>query len=229
MNKKACITLILGLAISIPGLAQETQPSNKPDTKVRTLADLAERADFIAVVRVEETDYEKTRTVPTKGWALLKVLIPYKGASRGDIIEVTEEGLRDEACYYPEVGAFEFEGQRFLAFLRHVKDETYKGRLPGCMIPVLITSESSYVVRAPIEGIQLPDTAVEQSFEFADPAAFIYRSDIPYEESAKLLEDSYMEEVEEENFVPESRLRYTKGISLQDVRRLINWQSSETR
>jgi len=172
------LALLALLLTGAPALAQD-----------RTLDRLAEDADLIAIVRVADVDYVKTRGFPSKGSAYLRVLIAYRGTEAGAMVEVEEEGLEEAACYYPEVGAFDLEGDRFLVFLRATdKKDVYRGRRPGCAIPVLVTESSAYALRMPVEGLEVPASAIEE-VAYSDPAAFIDIDDLTFAE-ARRLEDA---------------------------------------
>ncbi len=187
-----------------------------------TLAQLAARADVIALVRVMETDYEKIRSFPSSGWALLKVLIPYKGVARDDILEVTEKGLRDSACYYPELGVWQFEGDRFLVFLRAGDKDTYRGNAPGCRIPVLVTQDNSYAIRAPLPGLTLdPDRVID--VEYADPAAYVDAGDFTRAQIRELEQVYLARPVEDRDpfAPPQKKYVYTPGIPLSQLRDML--------
>ena len=47
-----------------------------------SLTDLAARSDLVALAQVRDTDYRRQREIPVSGSAYLRVLIPYKGATR---------------------------------------------------------------------------------------------------------------------------------------------------
>ncbi|MDX1569249.1 MAG: hypothetical protein R3200_02100 [Xanthomonadales bacterium] len=189
-----------------------------------SLAELADEADLIAVVRVEQVDYEKTRSFPSSGSAFLEILIPYKGdVARGDWIEVKEQGLAESACYYPEPDPFVFEGARFLVLLRAdpKEEEVYRGVAPACRIPVLVTSENRYAVLYPVKGLDLPEELAERQ-TYADPAAVVDATDFTRAQIEELETDYQAEPVERGPFEPNNLLyTYTRGIPLGEVRRLM--------
>jgi hypothetical protein len=147
-----------------------------------SLAELARKADFVALAQVRDTDYLLRREIPVSGSAYLQVLIPYKtDMSAGQaVIEVYEKGLHEAECYFPNPGVFE-EGRRYLLFLRRDPDdaERYRGLPEGCAIDVLVDSANGYAVRMPVTGIRLAavQTAeLEQlagAMQFSDPFAVV--------------------------------------------------------
>ena len=191
----------------------------------RSLAEMAAEADLIAVVRVEQTDYQKTRDFPSLGTAFLKILIPYKGTSRDEIIEVSEKGLADDACYYPEPGVWQFEGDRFLAFLKKSADgkDSYRGRAPGCRMPVLVTEDNRYAVRYPIRGLEIKDPGVVTQLKYADPAAFVNAADFTSAQIDELVNYYHARRVEEEDPLAPPRIIYvyTLGIPISRMRALM--------
>ena len=194
-----------------------------------SLAELAEEADLIAVARVEQVDYEKTRSFPSAGSAFLEILIPYKGdVAQGDWIEVKEKGLADSACYYPEPDPFAFEGARFLVLLRAdpKEKEVYRGVAPGCRIPVLVTQENRYAVLYPVEGLDLPEDLAERQ-TYADPAAVVDATDFTRDQIEALEKDYRAEPVERGPYEPNHLLyTYTLGIPLGEVRRLMRLEAT---
>ncbi|MEM9531888.1 MAG: hypothetical protein AAGA23_13330 [Pseudomonadota bacterium] len=210
---KAVLTLLLA-----PAMKAQAQI-----TASATLAELAAEADVIAVVQVTQTDYEKTRSFPSSGWALLKVLVPYRGVARGDVLEVTEKGLGDFRCYYPELGTWQFEGDRFLVFLRRAGEDSFRGRAPGCRIPVLVSDDNRYWVRYPVDNLNIEDEGVIQEVSYVDPAARIDASDFTRARLAALESDYLARRVESDDPLapPDLIYEYTRGITLSDARRLM--------
>ncbi len=194
-------------------------------TGAETLAELAAAADLIAVVRVERTDYLKTRGFPSGGSAFLKVLIPYRGAARDDWLEVTEQGLRDDACYYPEPGAFEFEGSRFLVFLKRAPGAagTYRGRAPGCRLPVLVTAANGYALRYPVAGLEVNDPDAVAELSYVDPAAYVDAADFTSAQLRELTEVWQARAVPSDDPLapPRARYVYTRGIPIERLRALM--------
>jgi hypothetical protein len=219
-----CAALLAqGLAFGQTNTAdQAVEPPEPEAVTLVTLASLAERADVIAIAQVTETEYTKVRGFPNAGQAILTVLIPYKGTERGELLQITEEGLEETACYYPEVGPFQFEGDRFLVFLRKQPDKKpLRGRLPGCRIPVLVTQDSRYAVRFPVDGVTLPEDAVTD-IEFSDPSAFIDAGDLSFAEADALEASGYARPVESDPFAPnEDQYIYTRGVKISELRRLM--------
>jgi hypothetical protein len=189
----------------------------------QSLAQMAANADLIAIVRVEETLYQKTRDFPSKGKAFLKVLIPYRGAERDHLIEVEEEGLEDTACYYPKVDPFAFEGQRFLVFLRKSPDKpSYRGRGPGCRLPILVTADSGYALLQPIAGLKVPEDQV-LDIDYSDPAAFLEAGELSFAEVRRLQAEGTARWHENEDPLAPDRefLVYTRGVPISALRALM--------
>lgn len=80
------------LALSVPVVAAAELP---------TLAELAARADVVAVVQLVHTEYRPRTGPPKAGFALLRVLIPYKRLDRQDLLAVYAEDTDPNPCFYP--------------------------------------------------------------------------------------------------------------------------------
>lgn len=229
MIRTALLTVSLLLAADFTAAQQpEDVDSTTAPPAQKTLAELFQSADLAAVVRVEQTDYEKTRSFPSSGWALLQVLIPYKGTERGEIIEVVEQGLALDACYYPELAPLQFEGDRYLIFVN--KDPTrpvFRGRAPACKIPVAVTDTAEYAVIAPIDGIALPAEAV-QTVRYSDPAAFVDATEFSRARRQALETRYHATLVEADPPIPgQYRYVYTKGLPISTLRPLLKQTSSD--
>ncbi len=175
-----------------------------------TLQELANEADFVAIVKVIDTDYEfvRSKRFPIKGQALLKTLIPYKGTSLNDVTEVPEKGRRDDACYFPNFTEF---GGRYLTFLKKNKDSKYSGKLPYCALPVYVTENNQYALRYPVLGIRGIDPAMIRELNFTDASASMETYPFTREQIRNYIDDWFMREVGE-------KLIFTRGIYLQDIR-----------
>ncbi len=218
--------LPLVLLSAIPVIAQQTPLSMAVDpdnaepiaTVPLTLAELAIRADLVAVVRVLDTDYEYTREFPSGGTAFLQVLIPYK-VSRPleDIIEVYEEGLHAGECYFDNPTVFE-EGRRHLVFLKLNPDVEgqYNGLPGGCKLDVLVSSDNLYALRFPVNGMALADDLhpYARSMDFGDEYAQVRDEDISPAERERLLQAGYL-------IGEGQRFAFTHGIELSVIRKLM--------
>lgn len=234
MRKTLLIWLLCGLYIA-PALAQSNEEADQPTSEQNaqaeqseaepTLASLARGADFIGIVKVDTVEYETMRTLPSEGFAILRVLVTYRHPGdvleAPNIIEVYEKGFDDDACYYPER---ENEGRRYLAFLneRTGKDEDgeektgYKGTKPGCMLPVLVTADNRFALRYPVPEVDIRDRSVVQKMDFADPDAFVTAGDdLSFSSVDYMVENDWLNEVDED------RHRFTTGIYLDDARPLM--------
>ncbi|MEM6936579.1 MAG: hypothetical protein AAF552_08990, partial [Pseudomonadota bacterium] len=145
-----------------------TTPTPPPPSAAagQTLAAMAAGADAIAVVRVAQTEYARTRAFPSSGWALLEVLVPYRGVEKGQLLEVTERGLGEQRCYYPELGTWQFEGDRFFVFLKKGEGDTWRGRAPACRLPVLVDDANRFLLRFPVEGLKIEEEGVVEEVQF---------------------------------------------------------------
>jgi hypothetical protein len=182
-----------------------------------SLADLAARADLIALAQVRDTDYIYRREFPVEGSAFLQVLIAYKSGQRGDIIEVHEKGLHEHECYFPDPGVSD-EGRRYLLFLQSdtAHPERYSGLSQGCALDVLVDKSYRYVLRLPANGINVADTLddVAREYEFADPYAIEDDESLPPIQRENLLAAGLL--------TPRgNRYIYTRGVALSEVRKLM--------
>ena len=214
------------LAFAFPVFAQEAPPTTPPDpgntnpisAQPVTLADLAARADLVAVVRVLDTDYEYTRGFPSGGTAFLQVLIAYKvGRPLENIIKVYEEGLHAGECYFENPTVWE-EGRRHLVFLKfspEVEDQ-YNGLPGGCKLDVLVSRDNRYALRYPVSEMTLADDLkpFAQSMDFSDEYAYVGNENISPGERQALLEAGYLVR-------DGQRFAFTHGIELSVIRRLM--------
>lgn len=149
-----------------------------PETTIApiSLAELAAKADLVALAQVRDTDYFNRRGIPVSGSAYLRILIPYKAGQADEIIEVYEKGLHEHECYFPNPDVYE-EGRRYLLFLRMdpERPERYRGLAQGCAIDILVASDNSYVLRYPVSGIELSDPLgkLVQQWDFSDGYAVV--------------------------------------------------------
>ena len=181
---KALAYLLLIIAgMAAPGQAQaqvqaqaRAQADDAPPPPPASLAELAGKADLIALAQARDTDYFTRRDIPVSGSAYLRILIPYKMPEARDIVEVFEKGLHENECYFPNPSVFE-EGRRYLLFLKKDPDdaERYRGLEAGCAIEVLVRRDNRYAVRYPVIGIDLNDPLDQYAkpMEFSDPYAVI--------------------------------------------------------
>jgi hypothetical protein len=206
--------LLLCLAASI-----DAAPQAADGPRPATLSELAATADLVALAQVRDTDYRRQRDIPVSGSAFLKILIPYKADRRADLIEVYEKGLHEHECYFPNPTVFE-EGRRYLLFLRRDPEDAarYRGLPGGCALAVLVTRDNRYALRYPASGIELGDALDElaEPMDFADPYALVDDADIPPAERNALLAAGYI------TGAGADRWRYTHGVDLTAVRRLID-------
>lgn len=220
MNPSRLPALFLTCSLVISNcLASET--STAAAEPHPSLAQLAAAADLIALVQMRDGDYRYQRDFPISGSAYLKVLIPYKVDQPVDLIEVYEQGLHDNECYFPNPTVFE-EGRRYLVFLRRDPDnaERYRGLAQGCALDVLVTADNSYAVRLPVTGMQLSDElrGHAKPMQFAD--RYARETDETLDSQSR---DRWIEEglLRRETTSEGDELVYTRGISLGDFRALL--------
>ncbi len=109
--------ILLGLLAFGPNIAAEPAPP--------TLAELASRADLVAIAQLVHTEYRPREGTPEAGFALLRLLIPYKRPDSQDVVAVYAERGQPAACFYPvEPDADE----RYLVFLRRRGDGQCEAR-----------------------------------------------------------------------------------------------------
>jgi hypothetical protein len=208
---------VLLIATALPGLpAAEDAAGPAPPAR---LTDLAAAADLVALVQVRDTDYLTRRDIPVSGSAFLQVLIPYKSDRPADLVEVYEKGLHDNECYFPNPTVFE-EGRRYLLFARRDPEdaERYLGLPQGCALEVLVAGDNRYALRYPPGGIALADPleALAEPMAFADRYALVDDEALPPAERNALRDAGHIEDA------GDGRWRYTRGVDLTTVRRLID-------
>ena len=222
----AAVALLVMLN-SISSVATAEGPEQA--TAAVSFANLASKADLVAVVQVKDTDYVYTRSFPSEGSAYLKILIAYKhNQANEQIIEVHEQGLHPNECYFVNPTVLE-EGRRYLAFFRHDSDEAevYRGLAEGCAHEILVTKDNRYVLKYPLTGIEISDTLAElvRKFDFQDKYALITEERLSPSTRDSLLAKGLI--------IPYlDRFKYTQGVELSDIRKLIGSEalnSSQTR
>ncbi len=189
-----------------------------------SLSELAEKADLVAVVQVSDTDYVYTRSFPSEGSAFLNILIAYKpGKYAGKMIEVHEHGLHPHECYFenPEQLA---GGRRYLVFLRLNPDDpgTYRGLAQGCSLEILVTAQSRYALKYPINSIALTDKLDKliNKYDYHDSHALETEDSLSPDVRKDLLARGLLEHYQ-------GKFKYTYGIDLTRVRKLIHTGSLE--
>ena len=222
--------LILSTLLAFSALtfaSDKTSPVDKSEQQPpASLSELATRADLVALVQVMDTDYVYTRSFPSEGSAFLKILIAYK-ASRPDqeIIEIYEKGLHSNECYFENPTVFE-EGRRYLVFFRSDPQdpELYRGLAEGCALEIFVSKDNRYVLKYPIEGLELADrlNALAMEFDFNDYHALTSEESLAPAERDDLLERGLL--------VPyQDQFKYTHGIDLTVARKLINAEALKSR
>lgn len=183
-----------------------------------SLAELAEKADLVAVAQVKDTDYVYTRSFPSEGSAYLKILIVYKsGAEAGEIIEVYDKGLHPSECYFENPTVFE-EGRRYLVFFRLDPEDPgiYRGLAHGCALEILVTEDNRYALKFPLEGMDLSDKldALAVKYDFRDNYALLAEESLEPARRDDLLARRLI--------IPyQGQFKYTQGIDLTIIRKLM--------
>jgi len=207
--------------LAFPLWAAETPAP--PPTAI-SLNAAAAQADVVALAQVRDTDYFMRRNIPVSGSAYLKVLIAYKGAEPDEIIEIYEKGLHENECYFPDRTVFE-EGRRYLVFLKHDPEEAerYRGLGEGCALEALVTDDNRYALRAPLDGMRLSDPLPDslEAMTFRDAYAVVDDEALTPADRDAMLDAGYIVSN------GDGQWRYTQGIELGAVRRLIDPLSLE--
>jgi hypothetical protein len=189
-----------------------------------SLSELAAAADRVLLAQVRDTDYLRRRGIPVSGSAYLATLIPYKGGSAGDLVEVYEKGLRDHECYFPDRTVFE-EGRRYLLFLRQDPEQPdrYRGLPQGCAADVLVDRDNGYVVRMPVTGLQLTDRERRVLENLARPVTYSDRYAIVADEDLPPAQSDAMQAAGQIAPYPSGPQHwiYTLGVSLEEFRKLL--------
>ena len=110
------------------------------------------------------------------------------------------------------------EGRRYLAFLKFSPDVEgqYNGLPGGCKLDVLVSIDNRYVLRYPVNGIELADDLLSYAsgMDFADEYAYVRDEDITPAERQNLLAAGYLSGTGE-------RFAFTHGIELSVIRKLM--------
>ncbi len=188
---------------------------------LKTLAEVTQWADLVAVAQVDDIEYEQVRKLNAKGYAFLNILVPYKGASRDKPIAVIATGFEDNVCYYPDRVN---EGERFLVFLKKAPgefDNVYYGFKPFCQFQVLLSDLGQYILRTPIDIVKIPKDLIEPH-QFNDPHAMVDAT-LWTSISRQKYADKYQCKIieTEDEFNKYYYLRYTKGVPIYKVRPLL--------
>lgn len=223
--------LIFSTLLAFSALAfasDKTPPSDiiEQQKPPASLSELATKADLVAVAQVMDTDYVYTRSFPSEGSAFLKILIAYK-VSRPDeeIIQVYEKGLHPNECYFENPSVFE-EGRRYLVFFRIDPEfpESYRGLAEGCALEIFVSKDNRYVLKYPIEGLDLADKldVLATEYDFNDYHALVSEESLAPAKRDDLLERGLL--------VPhQDQFKYTQGIDLTVARNLINAEALKPR
>ncbi len=185
-------------------------PTAPAEATPPALAELARRADLVAVVQLIHTEYQPRAGPPEAGFALLRLLIPYKRLDDQEVIAVYAERGQPSACFYPtEPDADE----RYLVFLRRRSDAQYEGDPPYCRLPVhVIAADGEYALRWPIPGVRIPEGLVGEPLVFSDRSAHLDPARLDPAALEEMLATWPAE------MMPDGRFRFSHGIRLTAIR-----------
>ncbi len=190
---------------------------------LNSFAEATEWADLVAIAQVDDIEYKKIRKLNASGYGYLNVLVPYKGATRGEGIAVIATGFDDNVCYYPDR---ENEGERFLVFLKKApgkKSNVYYGYKPFCQMQILLSDLGQYILRTPLDekSIKIDDQLSEQQ-TFKDPHA-MFDTTLWTSTKRERYADEYQCEIieSEDRFNKIFKLRYTQGVPIYKIRPLL--------
>lgn len=212
MNRLQFVTLFL-----VSGLVSAQTGSDS-----HWLAQRAAGSDLVALAQLDRIDYEYNRGYPVGGRAWLRPLIPYKAeAELRGILIVSEQGLKDNECYFPQVDPWD-EAPRYLLFLTEDTDNaTLEGHPDGCAIEILVDATGGYAARWPQPAFggengrgdeTLQELAREMTFQ--GPMARIDASDLLAHQRRDRAERDFMR-IDGTDLVP------TRGIPLTELRQLM--------
>ena len=196
--------------------------NKEQEVQAVSLTELATKSDLVAIAQVKDTDYVFTRSFPSEGSAYLKVLIAYKVNRPGEeIIEVYDKGLHPYECYFENPTVFE-EGRRYLVFFRSDPEdpETYRGFPEGCALEIFVSKDNRYVLKYPIEGLNLSNKLDELAteYDFRDNYALVSDDSLSPAERDDLLSRGLI--------IPyQDQYKYTHGIDLTAARKLITTEA----
>ncbi len=220
------------LVVATTSLANDEHPA--PPI---SLADLGAKAEVIVLAQVKDTDYFYRHEYPVSGSAYLKILIPYRIDKPVEIIEVHEQGLHENECYFSNPTVFE-EGRRYLLFLQRDPDQPqrYRGLAVGCALDVLVKSDNHYALRYPVTGIDFADSLVDLAIEmqFGDSYAIEGEDSLTSTERNTLLDAGWIVPFEKSKKktvpgvpgapqvdVTGRQWIYTHGIDLATIRKML--------
>jgi hypothetical protein len=186
------------------------------------LAERAATADVVVLAQLDRIDYEYERDFPVGGEAWFKPLISYKSADPlTGVLVVSEQGLKDNECYFPRMAPWE-ERPRYLLFLNRDEDQgTLRGHPDGCAIEILVGAEGRYAARWPQPAFGgehgRGDAAIRarvQPMTFQGPGARIDAADMLAHQRRNRAERDAMK-LEGTELIP------TRGIPISELRALM--------
>ncbi|TVQ40626.1 MAG: hypothetical protein EA370_03475 [Wenzhouxiangella sp.] len=208
------ITLVLTAAL-LPGLLAAETGRSGPSP-----AELAASSEVVVLARLDRANYDKRRGFPVRGSAWVRVLVAYKVPHPMDLIRIFEEGLGEDRCYFDDAPLWQ-ESPRYILFLNHKEQRSYEGNRATCRLDVLVTRDNRYAVRWPQAGLYLSDDELDlvQELEFHGPGATLDASEMTSIRREETMASYFMVEDGEDR--SKARLRYTRGILLEDFRTLL--------
>jgi len=180
------------------------------------LAHRAATSDVIVLARLDRTDYQTRRGIPVGGTAWVEVLLNYKSPHPVERLKIIEQGVGEDRCYFPEAPLWA-EPARFLLFLQSGENNGFRGHPDGCMLAVLVTRDNRYAVRWPQHGLSIDPSHLHliRDLDFHGPGAFVDPRGMSRRERSDLMVRYAMVETIDQ------RLRYTRGVLLEDFRVLL--------
>ncbi len=179
-------------------------------------AELAAGSEVVVLAQLDRTNYEKRRGFAVSGSAWARVLVSYKVPHPLDLVQIVEAGLGTDRCYFDDIVLWQ-EMPRFILFLNADETGRYQGNRATCRLDVLVTADHRYAVRWPQPGLNLVDDELHlvQELEFQGPRATIDASEMTSTRRQDTMSRYYMADESD------GRLRYTRGILLEDFRALL--------
>jgi hypothetical protein len=211
--------MLVLLFLALPFVAMAEQADRVPMTP----AELAADSDLVVLAQVDRVDYEYRRGFPVEGRAWLKVLVRYKVPEPLDYLRVAEEGLGDDRCYFADTPMWQ-ELPRYLVFLNSDEERGFRGNRNGCRLDVLVTGDNRYAVRWPQDGLILDESelGLVRELEFQGPGAFV---------DVREMTSIRRDDLQERYFLVDAgsgKYRYSRGILLEDFRRLLGEENLTT-
>ena len=189
----------------------------------KSFAEATQWADLVAIAQVRSMEYDQVRSLNSKGYAFLNILIPYKGSEKDEPIAVLATGFDDNVCYFPDG---DNEGERYLVFLKKAPDQesnVYYGFKPYCQMQILLSEMGQYMLRTPLDtsSIKIDESLVVEE-KFRDSHAMLDSTlwtNVSREEYASKFKCKIIQTEDDINKF--FHLRYTQGVPIYNIRPLL--------